>query len=253
MIEKQHQRNKLPPPIPPPDAGGTAALKKEEIGDVAPTPATAPLFLRALAFLMDWVLAGILFAALLKWLVLPNHSSEATALVHWWNDTLDAYKALLAHAESGKIQGAATSWAEASAFSNKALSRFPTDSNVTSFIARLGLLQTLHFWAFFFACEYLSKGASLGKRVFHLRVASTNDMGAPGFMDSLLRGALKSVLFCSPNTLMLLVGVINAHVPLFNPQRRAWHDRLSRTIVVDANTAPLQEEKNSGDACGTGG
>jgi uncharacterized RDD family membrane protein YckC len=219
-----------------------AALGKVE-GDVAPTPAVAPFFWRVLAYLLDWLLGSIVLLAVMKWLILPNYAEGLAALEDWFSQFWKDYMQMLRH-PTGNFS---TSLEQANALGRHAAEGLPDAAN--EMIAQLGWTQTFFFWAYFFICEYFTQGRSLGKKIFHLRVASGTQLGAPGFFDSLMRGAWKSFFFCSANPVMLLIGIVDAHIPLFNRMRRSWHDMFTRTIVVDENTCPLpeKEDKEEGD------
>ena len=201
-----------------------------------------------LAYILDWLLASMVFLAMLKWLILPNYEEGLAALEEWgtrfWND----YVQILRH-PSGNLS---TSMEQARALGQRAGKGLPETAG--KMIAELGWFQTFFFWAYFFVVEFFSQGQSLGKKIFHLRVASSENMGAPGLLDSLLRSAWKAFFFCSPNPFMLCIGVIDAHVPLFSQTRRAWHDMISRTIVVDENTCPLEtpEDDSKNNISGDG-
>jgi uncharacterized RDD family membrane protein YckC len=231
-----------PPPLPPPaspqnDSGfPVPSIVAEKSDDVAPTPATAPLFWRMLAYILDWLLACLVFFAVMKWFVLPNYEDGITALKEWVSQFWDDYAQMLRHPASTF----SASMEQAQAFGQRAAKGLP--ESASDMITALGWFQTFFFWAYFFVVEYFSQGQSLGKRIFHLRVANSEDMGAPGILDSLLRSAWKAFFFCSPNPVMLFIGILDAHVPLFSRTRRAWHDMISRTIVVDENTSPLETE-----------
>jgi uncharacterized RDD family membrane protein YckC len=207
-------------------------------GDVAPTPAVAPFFWRVLAYLLDWLLGSIALLAVMKWLVLPNYGEALAALEDWFSQFWRDYVQMLRHPSGGL----SASMEQANALGRRAAEGIPEIAN--EMLAQLGWMQTFFFWAYFFVCEYFTQGRSLGKKIFHLRVASGTQLGAPGFFDSLLRCAWKSFFFCSANPVMLLIGVIDAHIPLFNRTRRSWHDMFSRTIVVDENTSPLPEKED---------
>jgi uncharacterized RDD family membrane protein YckC len=231
-----------PPPIASGDDAATAtgpATTAKSADDVAPTPAPAPFFWRALAYILDWLLASVVFLALLNWVVLPNFGDGIAAFEGWLTTFWHDYQQIFLR-PSNEI------WASYNALMEKTAAALP--AAVTEMLAQIGLIQVLYFWAYFFTTEYFSHGYSFGKKIFHLRTASTWDMGAPGLFDSLVRAAWKAAFFCSPSLVLLLIGVIDAHIPLFNAHRRSWHDMLSHTVVVDDNTSPLDSGGNPEDA-----
>jgi uncharacterized RDD family membrane protein YckC len=85
--------------------------------------------------------------------------------------------------------------------------------------------------------EWLGGGRTLGKRIFGLRTIDIGTGDGPGFLPAMLRSAWKAAFLCLPNPLFSLLGIINAHVPLFRKDRRAWHDLWTRTQVVE-DTGP---------------
>jgi uncharacterized RDD family membrane protein YckC len=85
--------------------------------------------------------------------------------------------------------------------------------------------------------EWLGGGRTLGKRIFGLRTIDMGTGDGPGFLPAMLRSAWKAAFLCLPNPLFSLLGIINAHVPLFRKDRRAWHDLWTRTQVVE-DTGP---------------
>ena len=94
--------------------------------------------------------------------------------------------------------------------------------------------------------EWLLGGRTLGKRIFNLRTVSLPDTHPPGFLSAVARSCIKAVFITLPifhfeNSLVLniylilimLLGIVNFHVPLFRRDKRAWHDLWTRTQVVD--------------------
>jgi len=78
-------------------------------------------------------------------------------------------------------------------------------------------------WALYYAVSWTRWGHTLGMRVWKLRVQRADGTACRG-SDALLR-LVTSVIAWLP----LGLGVIAA---AWDPERRAWHDRLSRTRVV---------------------
>jgi uncharacterized RDD family membrane protein YckC len=81
--------------------------------------------------------------------------------------------------------------------------------------------------------EWLLAGRTLGKRIFRLRTIGLPEAEPAGFLRSLLRSAWKAAFFTLPNPFFMLLGIVNFHVPLFRRDKRAWHDRWTRTQVVE--------------------
>ena len=112
----------------------------------------------------------------------------------------------------------------------------PPEATLQAYATWLGHLGTVSFClvgAALSAQEWLGQGRTLGKRIFHLRSIDVTTGEAPGFLPALLRSAWKTAFLCLPNPLFTLLGIVNAHVPLFRKDRRAWHDLWTRTQVVE--------------------
>ena len=116
------------------------------------------------------------------------------------------------------------------------LALHPPETTLQAYALWLGFLGTVSFCVVggaLTAQEWLGQGRTLGKRIFGLRSVDIATGEAPGFLPALLRSAWKSAFLCLPNPLFTLLGIVNAHVPLFRKDRRAWHDLWTRTQVVD--------------------
>ncbi len=240
---------KTPSEIPPvlPDAPEMPLVAGEEqktAEAVRPLPPPAPLLWRAAAYLLDWALAGFALLLLLRWVVPMEHPDGPAAAIGWFKEIWASYSPA---ADPKKPLG----FSEMTAIleRTRAIVENPPQAaaDMAVFIATV---QSMFFWAFFTITEFFTAGASLGKKIGNLRVASGDDYGPPRFFDSLVRSAWKAFFYCSPNGIFLLVGIIDAHVPLFNVRRRSWHDMFSRTEVIDARYAPLpppEEENDEND------
>jgi len=116
------------------------------------------------------------------------------------------------------------------------LALHPPEATLQAYATWLGHLGTVSFCvvaAALTAQEWFGRGRTLGKRIFHLRSLDVTTDEAPGFLPALLRSAWKAAFLCLPNPLFTLLGIVNAHVPLFRKDRRAWHDLWTRTQVVE--------------------
>ena len=116
------------------------------------------------------------------------------------------------------------------------LALHPPEATLQAYATWLGHLGTVSFCLVggaLTAQEWLGQGRTLGKRIFHLRSLDVATGEAPGFLPALLRSAWKAAFLCLPNPLFTLLGIVNAHVPLFRKDRRAWHDLWTRTQVVE--------------------
>ncbi|MFM7242057.1 MAG: RDD family protein [Opitutia bacterium] len=116
------------------------------------------------------------------------------------------------------------------------LALHPPEATLQAYALWLGHLGTVSFCAVggaLTAQEWLGQGRTLGKRIFRLRSIDVTTGEAPGFLPALLRSAWKTAFLCLPNPFFTLLGIVNAHVPLFRKDRRAWHDLWTRTQVVE--------------------
>lgn len=206
-----------PPPLPAP------------IAVELQLPHPAPLFWRIAAYLIDWSIATVAVLLLLRWTIPNEHPTALADLRNWISETYHGYMALFNSPHSPPSSSTIQAFAEKT-------SQIP--QTVQDLLAYVAMVQTLFFWAFFTLTEYFTDGASLGKRICNLRVASVNGFGRPGFFDTFFRSGWKAIFFCSSSLPLLLIGIIDAHIPLFNKRRRSWHDIFSRTEVVDASTDP---------------
>jgi uncharacterized RDD family membrane protein YckC len=221
----------LPPPIPatpvvPPPVTLQAAAPATDAAASAPPPPAAPLHWRTLAYLCDWLVATLAIVALFKWVLTDTYSEALPALKTWLAQVWESY---LAQIQSrNRPEDLARTLAVIRAM----------PESVAEFSRLVVIVQTLFFWGYFFVSEFFSHGTSLGKRIFNLRVVNTADFAPPNVVNSLLRSGWKSIFFCSANPLLLLIGAIDAHVPLFNRRRQSWHDMITHTEVIDASLAP---------------
>lgn len=85
------------------------------------------------------------------------------------------------------------------------------------------------FWTFFALSEILTKGSSLGKKVFSLRVISLRTGQAPSIFDSIFRAGTKTL------TLLLFFPILLTSyvIYFFTKNHRAGHDFLSKSLVVE--------------------
>jgi uncharacterized RDD family membrane protein YckC len=212
---------------------GIAAV---EIGETAPELVPAPIGWRILAYLCDMLLGVLVLFVVLRWVITENYAEEWETLRAWLDGLRREYAAVLSNVHTPIPDR---------------ISRFSAKANAIPESARdllrlIGTTQTIFFWAYFFTTEYFAKGASFGKKIFNLRVASTRDFDRPGILDSFVRSGWKALFFCSSNVICLLIGIIDAHIPFFSATRRSLHDMLTHTVVLDATRSPLEliEGKN---------
>lgn len=91
-------------------------------------------------------------------------------------------------------------------------------------------------WGIFVWWLQAQRGYTPGKRAFGLRTQSV-ETGAPaGWLWILLRGAVPGLL----GALTLGAGVLLFAVSiLWDPQRRGWHDKIARTVVIEDRQTQL--------------
>ncbi|MDR2664086.1 MAG: RDD family protein [Puniceicoccales bacterium] len=162
----------------------------------------APFPGRILAYLLDVILALLLAITFLLWWVYPRFHAESWAL----------------------LQGLGREGTTASEF----LSQLPDESRalLIKMLIATQLTITATLIAYFWLSELLSRGSSLGKCMFRLRVV---DGGGerPGGGALLLRSAISSICL-TVSSLLLLPNFLWG---LFRKDHRCWHDLLSGSRV----------------------
>ncbi|MGN0834307.1 MAG: RDD family protein [Candidatus Spyradosoma sp.] len=204
----------LPPPLP------------NETSADAQLPPPAPLFPRMLAFLADAALA-LLFGVLATRLLVPVFAADTfPVFVETLREIAHDYRETALSLADGNTGAAA-------AFSERVVEKAsrPEVADAQLFVS---LTLSLTALAYFTLSETLTRGASLGKKIFRLRVVSTVTGGTPNVLQSLSRSIWRACAVAPTGLLVTLLLIVDAHVPFFAFRRRAWHDRLSRTEVVDA-------------------
>lgn len=181
------------------------------VQESAPSPA-APGW-RLLAFCLDYALATVIMLALLEGFLLPHyHGIQLTELSEQLLQSLRS------------ADGAA----------------LPTATQDAVHLVRTVMLSV--FWFYFTVSEWALKGSSLGKRFVRLQSARWAERTPPSYVESLLRGGLKAIsLIYIPLTL------INLAFLFLHKQKRAGHDLLARTWVIDQCTQPFDTKSPSPD------
>jgi len=195
--------NDQPPPLKP------SNVLDSVLSDNGPMP-TARFGIRALAFLMDFVLLTALATFIIWKIAMPQEHPEAFAEFNQWSQDLVTW-----FSEGGMQAGTEQpQWSD--------------DLSEALIYARD--LQLLIFWLYFAIGEAFFAGSSLGKRACRLRSISTVTMSTPPVMAGIVRGGLKALtLFLAfPIALLATIGAL-----FFNKRRQMGHDLLSRTAVID--------------------
>lgn len=170
----------------------------------------ASVWLRAFAFLLDFVLISAVASILIWKIVLPqSHPAAFTELTEWTS--------------------AVMAWVNERSAASDAPMPEPSRS-LQEALQRANELQLLCFWFYFALGEAFVAGSSLGKRICRIRSVSTVTLGPLPILSGIVRGGLKTltIFFFFP------IGMIATLVPLFfNRRRQMGHDLMSRSAVID--------------------
>lgn len=206
---------------PPDDGeqGGAAPAPSSVLDSVfskgGPMPPAA-VGLRALAFLLDFILVSAVASLIIWKVVLPqSHPAAFSELSEWTTEVM--------------------AWIDESSAEPGAPMPEP-DRSLQAALARANELQLLCFWLYFAIGEAFFAGSSLGKRICRVRSVSTVTLGALPIFSGIVRGGLKTltIFFFFP------IAMISTLVPLvLNRRRQMGHDLMSRSAVVDERDATL--------------
>jgi uncharacterized RDD family membrane protein YckC len=75
-----------------------------------------------------------------------------------------------------------------------------------------------------------AKGQSPGKMALKIRVVDEATGGALGFGRGAIRGILIAVFWAA----CYIPGILDALWPLWDAKRQSWHDKVSKSLVIDA-------------------
>ncbi|HQU08893.1 MAG: hypothetical protein B7X06_00235 [Verrucomicrobia bacterium 21-51-4] len=170
----------------------------------AQAPRPARIYLRIIAFLLDFVLIALLSTVLLGRFILPYQFPDAMAEL---NAMIDQYMA------SGKLP-------------DNLLNLPPSVQNMVHFAQGFTLIL---WWVYFSALEIGFQGGSLGKKMFKLRAVYYNNGEALSLFGHIIRSAFKTLILLSYFPLL----IVNALFMFFNSSRRAGHDYLCRSMVIE--------------------
>lgn len=166
---------------------------------------------RILAFLLDYALIVVITAFLLFKILLPNE----------FHQELDSFYQY--HLEKFEKDPGSLFTVEKENVNPVHLEIMVTMTNYS----------IIFFWAYFFFSELFMKGTSLGKKTFGLRVISLKSGDKPSILDTSFRALMKSIAFVLP-----ILTIANYILPFFNSLRRAGHDLVCKTIVVQGYELP---------------
>ncbi|WPJ98121.1 RDD family protein [Coraliomargarita algicola] len=180
----------------------------------------ASVRLRALAFLLDFILISAVASVIIWKIVLPqSHPAAFTELSEWTQ--------------------AVVTWYSERASTPDATIPEPS-KNLTRALAVANELQMLTFWLYFAIGEAFFAGSSLGKRICRIRSVSTVTLSTPPIMSGIVRGGLKTLTLY----LFFPFGLIATLATLFfNKRRQMGHDLMSRTAVIDEKLVNMQSSK----------
>ncbi len=97
-------------------------------------------------------------------------------------------------------------------------------------LVAFGVCYCVFFSAYFALTNGSERGATVGKRLLRIRVADQYDGSPVGPARAWLRWILIGVFWL----LAYVPGLLNVLWPLWDPQKQAWHDKLSNSVVVTA-------------------
>jgi len=194
----------------PPPANVLDSVFRED-GPLPP----ARIWLRILAFFLDFILLAIVSTVVIWQLIIPQSHPGAWAELRSWVEQL------LEWMGSG----------------NTGAPGPEPSHNLARAMQQANELQLLFFWVYFAAGEAFFGGSSLGKRICRIRSVSTVTLGPMPKLTGIVRGGLKTVclfffpIFTVPATLLALC---------FNRRRQMGHDLLSRTAVIDERSVQIK-------------
>ncbi len=177
-----------------------------------PVPQIAGMLSRMLAFLMDIALLAALSVFLLLKVLLPAEHPKGI------QDVMSAAETYMEGVQAAELSGE-----QPPPFPD--LTGNPHVNEMAQYAMSALLFITM---GYFTLMEVCLRGATLGKRTFRLRTINA-DTGLPcGIFDHFLRSMIKTV------TLLAVIPFLwfSYLTPLFNKNRSAGHDYVSRTVVI---------------------
>jgi len=190
----------------------------------------APIFLRMVAFAMDWIF--VIFASLAA--VQVFYPDEMAAGL----EVLQSYEERFLELQEAQQRGEGVSDKAFLELQNS-LKNEPRIAKMFGAMALSLLTAGVLYW---FAGERFFGGSSLGKRMFSLATMKLRDGKSPGTGISLLRALLKTIPFMYP---LLSLSYLTA---LFTRRRMAGHDYACSTMVTRCHPpAKTQEESTNAE------
>ena len=172
--------------------------------EILPQP---PIWVRTLSFMLDYCLLSILSALILTQILLPLYPSLSwEALMNWSDDYLKALQS------TGKES-------------------LPIASQIVEdTLLFISESVTLIFLSYFFICDFVFKGSTIGKKIFNLRTISLIHPDKIPFTNSLMRAAAKTLILFYFFPIILILAVLTKYL---HKSKQWGHDLISHTKVVD--------------------
>ncbi len=168
----------------------------------------ARIGIRALAFLLDFILVSAVATIIIWKIILPQTHPGTFREFILWGEQL-------------------TNWVNSNERSEIALPK--PNHNLSIALNFANDLNLLIFWLYFALSEALF-AVTLGKKACRLRTISTITLSQPPFVTGVIRGGLITAVFFFIPPVGLVASMSSL---LFNKRRQMGHDLLSRTIVID--------------------
>ena len=215
----EHDSNEPRPPKLPEKELQPETVLDSVFSDGGPMP-PARLRLRALAFVLDFILVTAVASIIIWKIALPHSHPGAFHDLMIWTEQLFEWVGDSARPEDSTPPQPSKELAKALTLANEP--------------------QLLTFWIYFAFGEAFFGGSSLGKRICRLRSISTVTLGPPPILSGIVRGGLKTILLFWIFPILFAANFIALR---FNKRRQLGHDWFSRTAVVDEKYLSLEQNK----------
>lgn len=93
------------------------------------------------------------------------------------------------------------------------------------------------FWLYFAVSETFFKGQTLGKKTFRLSVVHMLSLGPPDLPTAFIRSILKTICLFT----LFPIALISFFLVFFIKFKRAGHDLVSKTIVIEDNSMVVEK------------
>ncbi|MFP4156829.1 MAG: RDD family protein [Opitutales bacterium] len=214
-----HSNDPRPPKLPEKELRPETALDSV-FCDGGPMP-PARLWLRGLAFVLDFILVTAVASVIIWKIALPqSHPGAFHELMIWTEEVLEWMGDPSRSEDEGTVPKPGEELQAALTVAHE--------------------LQLLTFWIYFALGEAFFGGSSLGKRICRLRSMSTVTLGPPPVLSGIVRGGLKTILLF---WIFPILFAANFIALFFNRRRQLGHDWFSRTAVVDEKYLNLAQPK----------